>query len=90
MCIRDSAEDDRQHETLLERERLAGTGQREQSHRQRVGEEHRSIEMAEQPAEVEHERADGDADEDEIGVRGEVPVSYTHLDVYKRQGSCRC
>ena len=69
---RDGAEDDRQHETLLERERLAGAGQREQSHRQRVGEEHRGIEMAEQPAEVEHERADGDADEDEIGVRGEV------------------
>ena len=28
--------------------------------------------MAEQPAKVEHERADGDAEEDEIGVRGEV------------------
>ena len=69
---RDGAEDDRQHEPLLERERLAGTGQREQSHRQRVGEEHHGVEVLEQPAEVEHEHAQHDAQQDKVGVRREV------------------
>lgn len=69
---RDAAEDDRYDEPLVAGERLAGAGEGEQPHRQRVGEKDRGVKVPEQPAEVEHERADDDADDDEVGMRGEV------------------